>query len=652
MNILKKVLTLVVLLVTVNTYSQIKEFKKITVADLEQKVYPNDTSAVAAYLYQVGKVHYEYNMGFTTVTTVKTRIKIFKKAGYGYANQIINYYVGFGSAPSISISDAYTYNLSGGTIEKVKLQSDGKFSNKVTKNWAQKKFAMPNVKVGSIIEYEYVIRQPGISTPSKWNFQYQIPVAYSEFNVTTPDYFIFKKNQRGFLFPKVITEPAQINNNTIPATKSVYILENVPAITPEPFVGALQNYTSSISHELSSVEIPAIFSGGYYEKVSNNWETIAKKLYLNPDFQDELAKTKYFEADVDALIKGVDSNKDRVKAIFNFVKSKVKWNGDEGFVCDDGVKLAYQNGTGNAAEINLMLIAMLRYANITTNPVLLSTRDNGIVLFPSLALLNHVVAVVEADNQLLLLDATDPNATPGILPVKDLNYQGILIRKEANTAISVDLTPKTISKETHNLSYAIDSEGVAKGKLRKSYTDHRALEKRTELSKANEDEYLQNYEQDHHSVEITEYNHEHLKELEDALVETFSFSSKNDVEIINNKMYFDPILFLTQKKNPFQQEKRVCPIDFAFPLERKYNVSIEIPQGYKVETLPTAITYVTGDEVGTFKYLITANENKIQTQIIFSIAAPVLPEDYYEIIKDFYQKVIDKQTEKIVLTKI
>jgi hypothetical protein len=52
--------------------------------------------------------------------------------------------------------------------------------------------------------------------------------------------------------------------------------------------------------------------------------------------------------------------------VFNHVKN-LKWNGYYGYSCNDGVKKKYKDKTGNVAEINLMLTAMLRYANLNAN---------------------------------------------------------------------------------------------------------------------------------------------------------------------------------------------------------------------------------------------------------------------------------------------
>jgi hypothetical protein len=125
-----------------------------------------------------------------------------------------------------------------------------------------------------------------------------------------------------------------------------------------------------------------------------------------------------------------------------------------------------------------------------------------------------------------------------------------------------------------------------------------------------------------------------------------------DVEIINDKIYLSPLLFLTPNKNPFNQEEREYPVDFGYPFESKIYINIEIPQGYKIEYLPKNSKLSTGDNIGAFSYIIESSTNKIQLIITKTINKAIVSDDFYEVLKEFYQGMIDKQNEKIVLKKI
>ena len=94
------------------------------------------------------------------------------------------------------------------------------------------------------------------------------------------------------------------------------------------------------------------------------------------------------------------------------------------------------------------------------------------------------------------------------------------------------------------------------------------------------------------------------------------------------------------------------PICFGYPKQSKYNVSIEIPEGYILESMPKPIKISTGENVELFTYNIFSEGRKVQVQITREINTAIVSAEYYDVLKDFHQKMIDKQNEKIVLKKI
>ncbi|MFI0490387.1 MAG: transglutaminase, partial [Flavobacterium sp.] len=285
------------------------------------------------------------------------------------------------------------------------------------------------------------------------------------------------------------------------------------------------------------------------------------------------------------------------------------------------------------------------------NPVLVSTRDNGIALFPSRTAFNYVIAAIETPQGNVLLDATEKYSLPNILPLRDLNWIGRLIRKDG-TSTEVDLMPKEISKVVSNINIVLNSNGTADGKIKRQFVNHKALEFRKENIETAKDTYIEQLEHQNNNIEISDYVRENELDLSKPIVEGFSFKDNKDIEVINGKIYISPMLFLATKENPFKQEVREYPVDFGYPLQNKYNINIEIPDGYIVESMPAAMNIATPENMGSFKFVIANTGNKIQVIITKEINAPIVSADFYEIIKTFYQQMVDKQNEKIVLKKI
>jgi uncharacterized protein DUF3857/transglutaminase superfamily protein len=659
----------IAIMVSLSVKAQKFELGKVSVEELQQTQHPSDPDAVAAVLFKKGETYFDYSdeQGFQLTTHVKTRIKVYKKEGYEWANFAQGYYLSNDMKESVSFSDAVTYNLENGKIVKSKLKSDGEFDEKINKFWGKKKITMPNVKEGSVIEYEYTITSNNITKLDDWDFQASIPVNYSEYKTEFPEYFTYRINQRGYVSPKITTEKnhrsymvskreggmngekSEFSQEKIDyeATKTTYVALNVPSMKDEAFVNNIHNYLSGISHELSVIKYP----NTAVKYLSTDWETVTKKIYENEDFGAELNKTGYYDDDINVVLAGITQQNDKIAAIFNYVKQSIKWNGFYGYSCHDGVRKAYKDRTGNVAEINLMLTSMLRYAGIHANPVLLSTRSNGIAFFPSRTAFDYVISAVEINEGLILLDATEKYSLPNILPLRDINWFGRLIRKEGSST-EVNLTPTILSKETVNLMFKIDDKGEITGKLRKQLTDYNALSFRQRYSGMNNESYLESLENNNNKIEISDYTRENDKELSKPVLESYSFKGNNDVEIIGDKMYIVPLLFMNTASNPFKQETREYPVDFTFPTQDKYMINIEIPEGYQIESLPTAVNLATAEGLAAFKYMIASTGNKIQITITNDINTAIIGPENYAMLKDFFQKMIDKQNEKIVLKKV
>ncbi|WP_310593922.1 DUF3857 domain-containing protein [Flavobacterium sp.] len=626
----------IILVFYTKSIAQNFELGKVTITELQEKRHPKDSTANAVVLFKKGEVYFE---DLTTITRVRTKIKIYKKEGFEWANEEISHYI---NGESVSFSNATTYNLVEGKIEKIKLKKEGEFEQKINKYFSQKKITMPNVREGSIIEYEYTIRSGNFGSLRDWYFQTSIPVNYSEFKVKIPYFLTFNKRTKGFLYPKISSEPTYNRE-----TSEVYKLENIPSMKEESLVNNINNYRAGISYELALVNLP----GYVYKSFSTDWNAVTKTIYDDSDFGTELNKTSYFEEDLNPLIKGLTNNEEKTAVIFNYVKSAVKWNKYTGYSCNDGVKKAYKDKIGNVAEINLMLIAMLRFAGLNANPVLISTRDNGIALFPSRTAFNYVIASVEMPEGNILLDATEKYAEINVLPLNDLNWIGRLIRKDG-TSEEVDLMPKKISNDIVTMNYLVDLEGKISGKIRHQFTDHKALEYRKKVEDIKEDIYLENLENENQKIEIKEYSRTNEKDLKLPVVETYSFTGSNLTETIGDKIYINPMLFYTHHENPFKQEVREYPVDYGYSFLDKYAINIQIPDGYTIETLPASGIFSMQDDLGTFKFMTSSSGNTINVIVLHQINTPIISSEYYDMLKEFYQKMIDKQNEKIVLVKI
>ncbi len=661
-------LFLIVLFTTQRNFSQEAKFGKVSKAELEEKFYPLDSSTNAAILYKKRRTYYNYvqDQGWELITSVHERIKIYNKEGYDWATKEIRLYQGGSSDENVSIK-ANTFNLVNGKVEKIKLKSNQIFSEEVNKNWKLKKFTMPNLTEGSIIEWTYTFRSEYFTSIDDMVFQYEIPLKYIDTEVKIPEYFVYKYRP-SYFYPIKINESSKnrtinlnfktkqgnkIINTTFHSQKvelqeKVYssIEKNIPAIKDEPFTNNINNYKSKTSFELTAYKP----KNGIHKYYNNNWNDVTKTIYDSPNFGGQLEKISYFQDELQNLVTTTAPTNEKIAKIFHFVKNKMKWDGFYSKYTSKGVRKAYKENVGNNAEINLILVAMLRGVGLNANPVLVSTRDHGIPLFPTKDGFNYVIACVETENNVILLDATEKYSLPNVLPLRALNWEGRIVR-ENGSSNSVSLFPKKHSKNVCTLNAEIDDDGTLTGIERNSYSNLLALQKRSFNNSTSENELIAKFEKDYDNIEIDEFKTKNNKDLSKSLIYQYNFEADNQIEVIGDKMYFSPLLFHTEKENPFKLEERKFPVDFGVPWEDKFTISIQIPEGYQIESSPENTAFLLPENLGSFKFMALVKGNKLQivstTKINLSIIAPL----YYGALKEFYRMLVDKQLEKVVLVK-
>ncbi len=668
---MKNILITIVILFTINICNaQDYKFGKVSKEELEEKFYPLDSSANTAILYRNRRTYYSYSDGWVLNTKVHERIKIYNKQGYDWATKKIKLYAD-SDEEKVSIK-AVTYNLENNKIEKTKLKNSEFFFENINKYWSHKKFTMPNLKEGCVIEWEYTIRSPFIWRIDDMVFQDKIPIKNLVSEVEIPEFFVFKNQTKGH-FPININKSTKHSSITINSkersgggrmgvTKTTFsqskidfisnttkcIVNDVPAIIEEPYTNNIENYITSLKFEISAYRpkngVPKIYN--------TSWEDVTKTINNSDNFGSQLDKKSYFKEDLLAATSLDSTLTEKIGRVFQFVKSKIKWNKYNSKYTQDGVRKAYKDGVGNVAEINLSLVAMLREVGVEANPILVSTRDHGIPIFPTSDGFNYVIAGIETENSVILLDATEQYSTPNVLPLRALNWQGRLIR-ENGSSTWVDLMPSKPAELMSLLSVSINEEGLIEGAEQTKYTNLKALNYRnTYLKIEDEEEVLTKLEEEKLGIEIFDYKINNKIEIGKPIIEVLKFSSEELTEVVGNKMYLNPLLFNSTTENPFKLEKREFPIDFGSPLLYNYRVSIRIPEGYSVESLPEKLAIGLPDNYGVYKFGTSINGNMISVYSSLQIKKAIYPAKYYAEIKGFYKMIVEKNVEQIVLNKI
>ncbi|MFY9241964.1 MAG: transglutaminase domain-containing protein [Polaribacter sp.] len=652
---MKKIIFALSICIATCTVAQDYKFGKVSEEEVSEKFYPLDSTADAAYLYKYRRTYMDYsqNVGFQLITDVHHRIKIYTKEGFDYATKSIFFYdPDKGSSESVKGIKGYTFYIENGKLESEKLSKDGIFKEELNDFNSSYKITMPKIGEGCVIEFKYTIVSPYEKYIEDVEFQKAIPIKKLECKIEYAEFYVFNKTSKGFHTVPMKTDSRSniIGSTSFRTNIFSFDDENIPALkNNEPYVANINNYRGGMKFEISQTNFLAI--GGEFKNYATSWENISKEIFKSQSFGEELEKTSYFKDDLEKILAVAKTDDDKINAIFQFVKKKVKWNGSYGKYTSKGVRTAYKENAGNVADVNLILTSMLREAGLNADPVLVSSRGNGVPLFPTNKGFDYVISVVKfPDNSYVLLDATEEYSVPNILPVRALNWDGRIVTKDGDSDW-VKLSSTNHATEENMVIVKVTDDLALEGFIRTKYDNLNALNFRRNNNHLKEEVLITKYEENN-KIEIDEFKIANEEDLDLPVTRSVKFTSEDLVETINNKVYIEPLLFLTQHNNPFKLEDRKFPVDFATAWKDITRASIEIPAGYKIESLPEALAIGLPDNIGVFKYQVQELGNKIKTVSVLEFNSPMIPPQYYAFLKDFYGKLVAKQSEKIVLVKI
>jgi len=346
------------------------------------------------------------------------------------------------------------------------------------------------------------------------------------------------------------------------------------------------------------------------------------------------------------------SDVDKLNAAFETIKT-VKWNEYETiFSTNPNLSSAFNDKVGNSADINLMLVSLLKKLNILSYPVVMSTRDNGMLsYYPSLEKLNYVLAYAKIGDKVYVMDATEEYLPYNLLPERALNYQGRMIT-DKNPPI-VDLTPKAKDnqKVIYNLSFNEDLS--LKGTAEYSRFDYNALDfRQTYHEFSSQEEFIEDRENTYQGLIINNFSVENLDSLLLPVKDKYEVEIKNATTVVNDMVYLNPMLIHQLTENPFKLDIRKYPVDYGYMLERTYSITYTIPEGYEVVEIPKQAVVKLPENTASFMYSITRLNNVLTVTYRFNINKILFqPFEYYNL-KELYNQIIKKHAEPIVLKKV
>lgn len=642
------------------------KFGKVTPDDFKVTAAAVDSSAEAIVIADFGTSSFEGNSKGSFDLTFKrsTRLRILKRTGFDAATVRIPIYISTANSEKIIGLKASTYTLEDGKVVETKLDSKSVFTDNLSKHIVVEKFTFPALKEGAILEYSYTEVSPFLFNLQPWEFQGAYPCLWSEYQVEMPNFLKYVTLTQGYLPFKVnsndsrlltfhITDPggAERDDHYTFDDEVVthrWVMANVPAMKEEPFTTTVDNYVSKIEFQLSGFQYP----GGIYHDMMGNWFKLSEELLDEEDFGVDLAKgNSWMNDDLKTITKGSGSDLEKAQKIYAYVRDNFTCSSHGNLYLSNPLKTVYKNKSGNEADLNLLLTAMLVHAGLNADPIILSTRNNGFThpFYPLLTRYNYVISQVTIDSVNYRLDASEPWVGFGQLPKRCYNGTGRVVNKEK--PFIANLSADSLLEG--NVTLAIignDEKGGLTARIQNKPGYQESEDLRQDVKEHGQQAYLKKL-QTAYSGDATVAN----LEIDSALQPDQPLNVAYDVHLTpdpsSDQYYFNPILAGGFKENPFKAAVRTYPVEMPYAMDETYTMMMDIPAGYVVDELPKSAKVSYNTDEGFFEYLMIKSDQQIQFRTRIKLKkANYTPEDYGTL-RDFFAYIVKKQGEQIVFKK-
>lgn len=638
------------------------EYGKISQKEFEMESYEKDIEAKAVILYDKGKsIFFDTDKGYDIRFTRHKRIKIFDKSASQYAEVSIPYYVDInGETELVKSIEAVTYNTINGKLTQKKLDPETIYEERINERLYNLKFIFPDVQDGAILEYRYILETPNHFNLPDWTFQDKIPTVYSEYQVsmipfyeyvfcaqgiTGFDYYTseFEKEKRTWgrvnkLFGRNMDSGIEFQDYV-----HTYVLKDIPAFEDETFISSINDYIIKMDFQLAKVSHP---TGGTSEIIST-WNALNKSLLKHDKFGKYLKNCSKIAKKIlanELMISG-ENEPERAKQIIEYMKSRFEWNGKYGKYASQSAKEFYKKTRGNAADINLFMIAMLNEAEVSVEPVILSTRNHGKIPtdYPFDHFTNYVISFINTESP-FLADATEELLPYNKVPLRCNNEKGLIVEKE-NTQRWISLGINEVSLENNTVRMELDSISMdIKAKVYIQSTEYESFYARNKFK--------------NDSLKVREFYKNKIGEIGRLRITGYSnpnrpyclnFETSVETEKFADNIVVKPFLNLPMANNSLTHEKRIHPVDFVYPWENRFESFLEVPAEFLIAQLPEEYNH--DNELVEINLNYSIVESVLTVKGKYKFKKSIYAAHEYAQIKQYMDEIVKKFNQPIVLEK-
>ena len=657
---MKNYTTLVLFLLTIaisQGQETLREYNKFNNYELNLTQFKEDKNAEAVIVFDKGVIKFiENSSNRTAVRMIRTtRIKILKEEAITYGTVKIPLYT-----PANSNRDEILIRVKGqsinidadtGGIKRSILNSSDVFDQDYadSDSYSLKVFTLPNVKVGSIIEYEYEIETPYLTILPVWEFQNSIPTLYSSLELNIVPYYEYQFIAQGINKFDVETKYNSKRKKNMfgnEFTEIVYTLgmKNIPAFKNEKYISSKEDYIMKLKLQLSAIHYP----DGRNQSFSTTWDKLVDEFYDLKKFGTFLKQSKKFAKELQKFRPELNSknNSELIRNLNEFVKSEFALNGSNNAISNVEFKEFIKNKSGNSAAHNLFFIGLLQGYGLDAIPVLSSTRSHGKIKpkYPFMDNFNYSLAYVRSDiNQ--IYDATSHYLPYDMIPSYTINGIGLVAEEPAKW---IKLNDTHVSIDMHNIKlFPNINDGLIQERISTTFTGYTANYYRRAIDLKDENELIDFLENSFKKEGVENVKIKAIKETEVPL--NINFVAKSSLEELGDLIEINPYAGFEERNNFLTENFRNYPVDFNFQRATIFNSTLIIPEGYQISNKLESNNF--DSDLLSYSRSFDLNGNQLNIEFKYQFKQSLYHPENYQALKMHYDRIIELSKESIILVK-
>jgi hypothetical protein len=621
-------------------------FQPVSQEELKMTSEPKAPGAPAIILFR--EVDRD-DRGLTAHEDVYFRIKILTEEGRKYADIEIPYWKDQGSVVNIHARtirpDGSIVNFDGKVFDKSIVKARGV-------KYLAKTFTLPDIQVGGIIEYYYTTDfSENFVFDSHWILSNQLFTKNAKFSLKpyTSDYQQWSVRWIWNNLPPGTAQPAEAPNHVINLEAS-----NIPAFPVEDYMPP--------ENELKS-RVDFIYSDEPFEReAAAYWKKLGKR--RNGQLESFIDKRKAMEQAVASIVSPSDSQEVKLQKIYarvqqirntSYEAEKTEQEQKREKEKDPGnVETVWKKQYANGTELTWLFLALARAAGFEAYGMWVPDRQNYFFSPHTMEgrRLDSNVVVVKLNGKDVFCDPGAAFTPFGILPWIETGVTGLRLDKDGGSWLQTMLPSSTDSGVQRTAALKLSDTGDLEGKLTVSYSGLEAWEIRVDerlADDADRKKFLEDSVKESipAAAEVELTNQPDWKNSTPPLVAEFTLKVPGWAAGAGRHVLLPLGLFSAPEKHLFDHADRIQPIYFSYPFGRHDDISIELPLGWQISTLPAPQK----QEGHIISYSMQAENNKgtLHLNRTLNVDILLLEQKYYPALRNFFQVVRTTDEQQVVL---